>query len=251
MLIGRIPVLPLIAAALAGCAASGDPATGTPHLTVLQTDGTQAIADVEGPYGAVSMKDHAVAIRVWPGGLGDGLADVSIIVTNNSWNTIVLDPDNVSVTTRTAGSLDVLDRAAMLASLETGDSGTERGTDRDIGPLNERRSSQSARAADGSMGGTRMSGDIGATAVDPALMAAARSAPGTRREARDMRDEEAMAESRAAIDEWYLQRSEIYPGDTAAGGISFALPATDEDLTIVVNLAGQSYPFELQFERRR
>jgi hypothetical protein len=249
MRIGRCPVLPVIAAIVAGCAASGDTAGGTPHLAVRLTQGTEPIADVEGPYGAVSMKDHAVAIRVWPNGLGDGLADVSIIVTNNSWNTLVLDPSGVSVTASNAGAIAVLDRDAMLASLEIGEPAAERGTGRDLGPLNERRSSQAARAADGSMAGTRMSGDIGATAVDPALMAAARTAPGTRRESPGNVDEEALAESRAAIDAWYLQSTEIYPGDTAAGGISFALPAVDDDLTIIISLAGQSYPFELRYER--
>ena len=250
MPIGRIPVLPLIAAVIAGCATSGDPANGTPHLAVLQSDDTQPIADVEAPYGAVSMKDHAVAIRIWPAGLDDGLADVSIIVSNNSWNTIVLDPDSVSVTASTAGTIAVLDRDAMLASLDTGDTGADRGTERDIGPLSERRSSQAARAATGSMGGTRMSGDIGATAVDPALMAAARNATGSRRDASNVPDETALAASRAVIDEWYLQRTEIYPGDTAVGGISFALPTSDSELTIVVGLAGQSYPFQMHFERR-
>ena len=98
------------------------------------------------------------------------------------------------------------------------------------------------------MVGTRMSGDIGATAVDPTLMAAARTVPGAHRQAAATIDEEALAESRAAIDEWYLQSTEIYPGDTAAGGISFALPLSDETLTIVVELAGQSYPFAMRYE---
>ena len=99
------------------------------------------------------------------------------------------------------------------------------------------------------MGGTRMSGDIGATAVDPALVAAARSASGTRRQADSRITGEALAEQRAAIGAWYLQAVEIYPGDTAAGGISFALPATSDDIGVTVSVAGQAYPFQLRFER--
>ena len=190
-----------------------------------------------------------MAVRVWPDGLGDGLADLSVVVTNQSWNTVILDPADISVVAERAGAIEILDRESMLALIGTAESPEQRTSLRNPGTQSEQRSSRASRAADGAMGGSRMSGDIGSTANDPALVAAARSVPGAEREASPRVDEATLAGQRAAIETWYLQRVEIYPGDTAAGGISFRLPLSSDELQVLVRLSGDTYSFRLRFDK--
>ena len=51
------------------------------------------------------------------------------------------------------------------------------------------------------------------------------------------------------IESWYLQRLEIYPGDTETGAISFALPVDDDRLRIVVEVDSEQHVFELIYTR--
>ena len=53
------------------------------------------------------------------------------------------------------------------------------------------------------------------------------------------------------IESWYLQRLEIYPGDTGTGAISFALPTDDDKLQIIVEVDSEQYVFELIYDKDR
>jgi hypothetical protein len=235
-------------AVTSGCASAPPPDSVDHQLVVNPSAGSQPIADVEGPYGVVVMQKHAVALRVWPDGIDDGLADASLIVTNNSWNTLVVDSASVSLSSPD-GSISVLDRDAMLARLDGGQPMAESDLDRTLGPLAERQSSPGVRSSTTTTSGARLGGEIDGANLDPALMAAAQRASTSDRRTQYAPDEETRDALRDTIDAWYLQRVEIYPGDTGTGGISFALPVVTTDLELIVALDGEEYVFDLSYTR--
>ena len=227
-------------------AACGTSPTGqfVQTLNVVLSEETQPISDVEGPFGAVSMKKHAVAVRVWPNGLDDGVADVSIIVTNGGWNTILLSKDDISLQSA-SGEIAVLGRADMLARLED-PSGTAAVAAGGVAAVGER---QSTQAQGGAMVGSRRSGDVAGSMMDPAIADAARRADATRQPSTPELGDATIEERRTAIESWYLDRIEIYPGDSGTGGVSFALPSTSQNFELLVALDGETYSFDLQYLR--
>ena len=75
-------------AALAGCATpQAERPTGS--MTMPLIEGQVPIADIEGPFGAARYDENAVAIRIWPDSFDDGLAEFTVIVTNNTFEPIL------------------------------------------------------------------------------------------------------------------------------------------------------------------
>ena len=101
---------------VSACATAPVERTDGGRLTVQLAVDQQRITDVEGPYSAVSLKTHKVAVRVWPDGLDDGVADASIFVTNGTWASLQLDSAAIRATSA-FGNIDVLGRREMLAGL--------------------------------------------------------------------------------------------------------------------------------------
>ena len=224
---------------LTSCASSAPPMPGGTLAVPLSGD-MQPIAEVEEPFGAAIYRRHAVAIRIWPDSLDDGLAEVSLYVTNGSWNTLALHFADV-----TLEGAEVMGQARMLAyvsneevaaSPETSSSAVEPAdTTRTTGRL------------EGDPSGSRRSGDLNPAATEIAIAGAttrataSRHPPGGGRSARDT--SEVVAEIRA----WYLDTIEVYPGDTGVGGLSIRLPAEDRSLTLTVAVDGDEYQFPLVY----
>jgi hypothetical protein len=238
----------LLSIALTACGTS--PTAGfVEQLNVAISRGNQPISDVEGPYGAVSVKTHVVALRVWPDSLADGLAEANIIVTNESWNTIEVTINDIALESA-SGSLPVLGKPQMLAALSGDSSATAGIGERDIVLQSERQSSHAARSQQGSGGGSRQSGDIEGAMMDPAIAQAARLAGSTGTTSAAASPEE-VEQRRQSIEDWYLDRLEIYPGDTGVGGISFPLPANSQDLVLTVSLYGEEHTFDIEYIREK
>ena len=216
-------------------------------LVVIIAGETQAISDVEGPYGAVSVKSHVVALRVWPDSIDDGIAEANVIVTNESWNTISFGVEDIAIRSGPE-EIRVLGKPQMLMALSEPGTVPVETVDGEIDALSERQSSRASRAQQGGGAGSRISGDVGATMMDPAIADAARRAgsPARSSSAAQTANPE---ERRRAIEEWYLDTVEIYPGDTGVGGISFQLPDTSGPLQLTVSLAGELYTFDLEYVR--
>ena len=233
-----------------GLTACASTVTAPPPGTIMMplTDGLEAITDVEGPYGAVRYGDHAVAVRVWPDSLDDGLAELSVIVTNGGWNTVVLDAGRIQLVhdDRTAA---VLGKSEMLAQLDAQSDSVVTGT---AGRRPEQSGPNEATATtsvpQGSMARGPQNNGFGSVTADPALASAARQAGASRRPSGLTADRSAQ---RASVEDWYLDVIEIYPGDTAAGGISIAVPREDADLELRVNLGNEQYAFPLRYRTRQ
>ena len=83
--------------------------------------------------------------------------------------------------------------------------------------------------------------------MDPAIAEAARLAGSTTQSSSSPAE---IAEKKRAIESWYLDRIEIYPGDTGVGGISLSLPDRSQDLKLSVALYGEVHTFDLRYERQ-
>ncbi|MDH3442083.1 MAG: hypothetical protein OEM63_15090, partial [Gammaproteobacteria bacterium] len=198
------------------------------------------------PYGAVRYGAHAVAIRLWPDSLDDGLAEITVIVTNGSWNTIALDAHNIGLYLN-EDRLAVLGRSSMLARIN--DSIDEPSPRASVATdsLAERQTTPRSSTPDGGMEGSRLGSEVGAMAVDPALAAAARRANTNRRQTPGQARAGNLEERRATINDWYLETIEIYPGDTRTGGISIAVPDGDADLELHVSIGDEDYVFPIRY----
>ena len=242
------PILLLaMGAALAACGSSPTERFAQ-HLNVAISEGHQPISDVEGPYGAVSVKTHVVALRVWPDSLDDGVAEANVIVTNESWNTIEITIDDIALES-TDGRIPVLGKQHMLASLPTPDGTAASAGSRDVELQTEQQSSRAARSIEGAGAGSRQSGDIDGAMMDPAIARAARLAGSAERTSNRPASAADIEQRREVIERWYLDRIEIYPGDTGVGGISFPLPENTQDLQLTVSLYGEVHTFDLEYIR--
>ena len=216
-------------------------------ITIPLTEGLETISDVEGPYGAVRYGDHAVAVRVWPDSLDDGLAELTIIVTNGGWNTVVLDAGSIQVMhdDRTAS---VLGKSEMLAQLAAqADSVVTATTGRRPDQSGPNEATATSSVPQGSMARGPQNDGFGSVTADPALASAARQVGAGRRPSGLTADATDRSAQRASVENWYLDVVEIYPGDTATGGISFAVPREDADLELRVNLGNEQYAFPLRY----
>lgn len=240
----RLIVIPACLA-LAACATPGNLATPG-SLTIPLTGELQAIADVEGPYGAVSYGKHAVAIRVWPDSLDDGLAEITVIVTNGSWNTIEFRMDDVALIANNA-EWPMLGKSSMLSRIDAAPADSTSNVTGDIEPLSERESSREVAVGQGGMAGARRGSDAGSIAVDPALAAAARRASAGRRPAARQMDGPGVDAQREIISDWYLGTIAIYAGDTGTGGISFPLPDSDTEFELRISIGDEHYVFPLSY----
>lgn len=232
---------------LAACAVPGG-TTSTASMTIPLNKDLQAISDVQGPYGAVSYARHAVAVRLWPDTLDNALAELTVIVTNGSWNTILLDVDNITLLSNGIKT-PVLGQSSMLARTEvaTGQStASQAGT---LSPRTESASTREASAPESGAAGSRLNTETGSISVDPALAAAARRANANRRPA-SVRSSTNLEEQREMIRDWYLEIVEIYPGDTGTGGISIPVPEVDSELELRIRIGEEDYVFPISYRTR-
>ena len=245
----RFATLTIALACTVGISACGTSPTGRfdQDLVVALSGETQAIADVEGPYGAVLMKKHAVAIRVWPDSMDDGLAEVSVFVTNGSWNTVTVSADDIIVTagdqeTEILGSEEMLARLSGDAEVPNPTSNSGTGPSSDSARLTE------AGGFSGAASGSQKSGDTDGSTFNSVISEAAQRASSNRRP-NSGSSHQSTEKQREAIEDWYLDRIEIYPGDTGTGGISVPLPNQNESMQIIVRLADETYTFDLEYTR--
>lgn len=218
-------------------------------LIVVLSGNTQAIADVDGPYGGVSMKEHAVAIRVWPDSMDDGLAEVSVFITNGSWNTVTASADDIIVTVGDQES-EILGKEEMLARLAgAGATFTAKGFDGG-GPSSDSERLTGAADSSGAAADSQKSGSSDGSTFNSGISEAAQRASSNRRPTSGSSDQ-STEKKLAAIEDWYLDRIDVYPGDTGTGGISIPLPNQSESMQITVRLDGETYTFDLEYTRAR
>lgn len=216
-------------------------------LIVVLSGTTQAIKDVDGPYGGVSMKEHAVAIRVWPDSMDDGLAEVSVFITNGSWNTVTVSAADIIVTIGDQES-EILGKEDMLARLaRAGDTPTATGFGSE-GPYSDSERLTGAAVVSGAAADSQKSGSSDGRTFNSGISEAAQRATSNRRPTSGFSDQ-SLDKKLAAIEDWYLDRIEVYPGDTGTGGISIPLPKQSESMQITVRLNGETYIFDLEYTR--
>jgi len=240
----------IVALALLVACATPSGTTSSASMSIPLSGRLQAISDVEGPYGAVLYGAHAVAIRLWPDSLDDGLAEITVIVTNGSWNTIALDANNIGLTLN-GDTETVLGRSSMLARINDSIDESSPRASVATDSLTERQATPESSTPDGGMEGSRLGSEVGALAVDPALAAAARRANTNRRPVPGRASSRNLDERRARINDWYLETIEIYPGDTGTGGISIAVPDGDADLELHVSIGDEDYVFPIRYRTRQ
>ncbi len=219
-------------------------------MTMPLADGLEPIADVAGPHGAVSFGANTVALRVWPDSLDDSLAEFSLIVTNGTWNTLLVTSDDIRLVTA-AGEQAVLGKSRMLARLDSPTDPAANDPPPDIAPVTENARSRTSTAISAGAGSRRPVGEAGTLAIDPALSAATRGATSGRRPAGPAQDTASLQNQRATIEEWYLDELEIYPGDTGAGGFSIPVPVGDADFQLHVRIGGELYRFPVSYRASR
>ena len=212
-------------------------------MTMPLTDGQVPIADIDGPYGAARYDENAVAIRIWPDSLDDGLAEFTIIVTNNTWNTVTVSADNIQLVGHDSDT-SVLGKSRMLARLDSGFSApgamATSGSDSAIDERTARTTTIPGDTAGTGQARAGSSADTGVTTIAAAVRGTGR------RPALKAGADQADGETRSAIEAWYLDSLEIYPGDTGAGGFSVPVPTgnTDFELQIVIGTVTYRYPVE-------
>jgi len=218
-------------------------------LIVVLSGNTQAITDVDGPYGGVSMKEHAVAIRVWPDSMDDGLAEVSVFISNGSWNTLTASADDIIVIVGDQES-EILGKEEMLARLAgAGATSTATGFDGG-GPSSDSERLTGAAVSSGAAADSQKSGSSDGSTFNSGISEAAQRASSNRRPTSGSSDQYT-EQKLAAIEDWYLDRIDVYPGDTGTGGISIPLPNQSESMQITVRLDGETYTFDLEYTRTR
>ena len=218
-------------------------------LIVVLSGNTQAITDVDGPYGGVSLKEHAVAIRVWPDSMDDGLAEVSVFISNGSWNTLTASADDIIVIVGDQES-EILGKEEMLARLAgAGATSTAKGFDGG-GPSSDSERLTGAAVSSGAAADSQKSGSSDGSTFNSGISEAAQQASSNRRPTSGSSDQ-STEKKLAAIEDWYLDRIDVYPGDTGTGGISIPLPNQSESMQITVRLDGETYTFDLEYTRTR
>lgn len=231
-------------AALGACAApSGTVSFGS--MTIPPGGPLQAVSDVEGPYSAVRYRTHAVAIRLWPDSLEDGLAELTVIVTNGSWNTITLDVDHIGLFSN-GHRMAVHGRESMLAlSMASPGSPAKSETPREIAAARDLPAAQDSQAR------APQNDNIGLDVTDPMLASAAGRASANRRAALAKADTVNADERRELINDWYLETVDIYPGDTGTGGISIAVPGSDAEMELRISIDQEEYMFPISYRTRQ
>lgn len=229
---------------LAACAAP-DATTPSASMTIPLGDGLQAIADVQGPYGAVNYAKHAVAVRLWPDTLDDTLAELTIIVTNGSWNTISLDVDNIALLANGMAS-PVLGQTSMLARTNIAAGESPVSASGNLIPRNDSEGVRDSSAIDNGSAGSRPNSTFGSTSIDPGLAAAVQGANANRRPV-SVQSSADLEDQRETIRDWYLESIEIYPGDTGTGGISIPVPEMDADLQLRIRIEDEDYLFPISY----
>jgi len=219
------------------CASAPVPPTGKLEMRLLP--GQSPVADVEGPYAAYSRLGHGVVLRLWPGRIDDGRAELSIIVRNTDLDKIRLNIADIVASGET-GPVDVDGEEEMLARF-------------DAEPA-RRTTLPSFGAAFGSLGG--------GTALDPGttdgvikLEAPSSTYSVSRSDSAADREDSAATQRnrqtrRAQIADWYLGSMEIEPGGTGVGGISMLLPETSQTIILNVGVDSEDHEFALLFERK-
>ena len=217
------------------------------RLTVLLAPDQQAITDVEGPYSAVSLKTHQVAVRVWPDDLDDGIADASIFVTNGTWASLQLDAAAIRAASA-FGNIDVLGRREMLARLSATPAESEESSAPDRRRATNEMVTRNIRSPVGEAGGPRMDASLSEAPISGNISGVTSRASASRRREATRSTSSDPVERREAIEAWYLDKVEVYPGDTGMGGISFALPPGNGVIELEVNAGTESHVFALQYE---
>ena len=234
----------IVFSALGGCAAP-EAARPVGTMSMPLTEGQVAIAELEGPHGAARYGENAVAIRLWPDSLDDGLAEFTVIVTNNTWNTIVLSADDIRLAVD-GKYTPVLGRTGMLARLEgePGDAGQAVAPDSDLAI--DARAARSTSVTT-SETGTRQAPTGSGGGIDASTIASAVRGSGGRRPAFESGDSASREEMQDAIDNWYFDTIEIYPGDTGTGGFSIPVPDADADFELQVVLGPETYRYPVEY----